>query len=465
MSANNSGNTFTGGISVEQGTLQIASINNAATNGVLGNNTSIGLGTISQTATLEYTGSTALSNMPFTLAGAGSGAFQIDSAATNLTLTGAIGGNGTLVKSGSGTLTLGGNNTFTGGVTINAGTLLLGSAGALNSTAANAVAFGPSSTGVLGLNGLSVTVSGLNTDPMTGTPVVQDGNLAGAILTVNNATANTFAGVLRDGPGGGALSLIKSGAGTLTLSGSNNFTGATTVAGGTLNTADSGTLATGALTISTTNGVASVVNLGDNQTVSSLSGTLGGNVPTLSIASGVTLTDNQSSGNTLFPGLLIINSSGAFIKSGSSSLELNGAPTLNANGGLQVNGGTMRFNIFIGGEATVGAGVRATVSSGATLELAGSVSALSSGANRVNITNSSSSPGLLVSGTHQQVGNIDGSGTTQVNAGSDLTANHIVQSALVIGGAAGSPALVTIDASDASGNPLASRVDLPWLAR
>jgi hypothetical protein len=59
-----------------------------------------------------------------------------------------------------------------------------------------------------------------------------------------------------------------------------------------------------------------------------------------------------------------------------------------------------------------------------------------------------------VSGTHQQVGNIDGSGNVQVNAGSNLTANHIIQNALIIGGAAGSPALVTIDASDASGNPL-----------
>ncbi len=66
---------------------------------------------------------------------------------------------------------------------------------------------------------------------------------------------------------------------------------------------------------------------------------------------------------------------------------------------------------------------------GGTLELAGSVSALSIGSNRVNITNYSNSTGLLVSGTNQIVGNIDGSGTTQVNAGSDLTANHIVQNA------------------------------------
>ena len=68
--------------------------------------------------------------------------------------------------------------------------------------------------------------------------------------------------------------------------------------------------------------------------------------------------------------------------------------------------------------------------------------------------NSTATTDILVSGTNQVVGGINGSGTTQVNAGRDLTANHIVQSSLIIGGSAGSPATVTIDASDASGNPL-----------
>ena len=194
-----------------------------------------------------------------------------------------------------------------------------------------------------------------------------------------------------------------------------------------MNTVGSGTIGTGALAISTVNGVPSAVNLGNNQTVSSLSGTLVAAVPTLSIADGAALTDNQSSGNTLFPGLL--TNSGVFVKSGSSSLEINGAPTLNASSMLQVNGGTLRFNVFIGGAATIGAGVTASISTGATLELAGSISALSSGADRVSIGNNSNSPGVLVSGTHQQVGTIDGGGTTQVNAGSDFTADHIVQSA------------------------------------
>jgi hypothetical protein len=62
---------------------------------------------------------------------------------------------------------------------------------------------------------------------------------------------------------------------------------------------------------------------------------------------------------------------------------------------------------------------------------------------------------LLVSGTNQQAGTIDGTGDTVVNDGSDLTANRIIQNAIVIGGTSKNPGLVTIDASDASGNPLA----------
>jgi hypothetical protein len=49
-----------------------------------------------------------------------------------------------------------------------------------------------------------------------------------------------------------------------------------------------------------------------------------------------------------------------------------------------------------------------------------------------------------------------GVSTAAVSAGGDLTANHIIQGALAIGGTAKNPGLVTIDASDASGNPLAS---------
>jgi hypothetical protein len=51
------------------------------------------------------------------------------------------------------------------------------------------------------------------------------------------------------------------------------------------------------------------------------------------------------------------------------------------------------------------------------------------------------------------VGTITGTGSTQVNAGGNLTANHIVQNALIIGGISTNHATATIGASNASGNP------------
>jgi PEP-CTERM motif len=180
-------------------------------------------------------------------------------------------------------------------------------------------------------------------------------------------------------------------------------------------------------------------------------------VSTITPTGGTTLTGATTIGVTQSTGSLTLNDgisvNVALTKVGTGTLVLNGNPTLNANSSLMVNGGTLRFNV-VSGAAAIGTGVTATISSGATLELAGSVSALSSGGNRVSILNTSAAPGVLASGTNQHVGNIDGNGTTQVDAGSDLTANHIIQSALIIGGNAASSGRVTIDASDASGNPL-----------
>ena len=120
--------------------------------------------------------------------------------AGNTTISGAIGGIKTidLVKSGAGTLTLSGNNTFTGGVTINVGLIILGNPGALNSTSPNAVTFGSGSTGDLALVRQSVTISALSSNG--GTPVVENGsNVTAVTLSVNNAIANTYGGVLEDG--------------------------------------------------------------------------------------------------------------------------------------------------------------------------------------------------------------------------------------------------------------------------
>jgi autotransporter-associated beta strand protein len=188
------------------------------------------------------------------------------------------------------------------------------------------------------------------------------------------------------------------------------------------------------------------------------------NSATLSFGGGITpgatsglttLTLNGSNaGDNTIGGVLSDNGLGklAVTKSGTGVWILSGANTYSGN--TSVLAGTLKFNINTGAP-TVAAGTTATVASGATLELAGSVSALGSTAgNRTHVVNSSTAPGLIVSGTHQVVGGIDGIGNVQIDAGSDLTADHIIQSAMIIGGTSGSHGTVTIDASDGSGNPL-----------
>ena len=116
----------------------------------------------------------------------------------------------------------------------------MGSAGALNATTPAAVTFGASSTGILSLNGNSVTIGNLNSGAPLGTPIVQNASATPAILTVNGI--GSYSGVLQDGAGGGALSLAKSGAGNLTLSGTNTFTGGITINSGSLIVSSAGAL-------------------------------------------------------------------------------------------------------------------------------------------------------------------------------------------------------------------------------
>jgi autotransporter-associated beta strand protein/T5SS/PEP-CTERM-associated repeat protein len=246
-------------------------------------------------------------------------------------------------------------------------------------------------------------------------------------LNISATGQVTTANVIRVGHNGGTGTINLDGGGTLTTLGIQRGTGAAIINfnGGTLSpTVDSATFLQG-LTAANIRAGGAVLN------------TYG-----KSITIGQPLTHDASLGGT---------PDGGLTKNGSGTLTLTAATTYTGN--TNVNGGTLRINV-VSGFATIGKGATTIVAPGATLELAGSVAALASGANRVNVTNDSISTGLLVTGTHQQVGNIDGAGTTQVNAGSDLTANHIIQSVLVIGGTAASHGLVTIDASDASGNPL-----------
>lgn len=106
-----------------------------------------------------------------------------------------------LTKTGSGTIIFTGANTYSGGTTINEGTLQLGD-GATN-------------------NG-SVTGN-----------ITNDGT-----LTFANPTAQNYAGTIS-----GSGSLIKTGNGMLTLTGANNYSGSTTISAGILALSGSGSIA------------------------------------------------------------------------------------------------------------------------------------------------------------------------------------------------------------------------------
>ncbi len=142
-----------------------------------------------------------------------------------LSYAGSISGNGAVTKSGTGTVILSGANSYSGGTTLNAGTLQMGAALALGSTSGNLAVNG----GLLDLNGNSLTAAALS-----GAGTV-DNTAASSSPTltvgVNNATS-TFSGVIQNDSG--QVSLTKTGAGTLTLTGASAYSGTTTVSGGTL---------------------------------------------------------------------------------------------------------------------------------------------------------------------------------------------------------------------------------------
>jgi autotransporter-associated beta strand protein len=200
----------------------------------LGANSSVS----ASTAAITVSGS--VNNAGYDLAVSGSSA---------TTFSGAISGSGTLIKSGNGTVTLSGANTFSGAVTIQGGTVALANATALNGNAINFASNAVTGT-TLRLAGNSTTVTNLSGSTAAGR--VENASNSAATLTVNSSSDTIFAGTLADGTGGGALSLSKLGNGALSLTGSNSYTGTTTVNAGTLRV-ENGSLGSGAITLNSGN--------------------------------------------------------------------------------------------------------------------------------------------------------------------------------------------------------------------
>jgi autotransporter-associated beta strand protein len=153
---------------------------------------------------------------------------------TSTLFAGTISGTGGLTKIGSGVFTLAASSNYAGTTSIKGGTLKLGNSGALGASGLFLTG------GLLNLNGNSITVPTLDG---TGGAISDLAATAGlSKLTVANS--GTFAGSIQDG-GSRQLALHMAGGGTLTLSGTNGYTGGTFVDSGTLIVTNPGALADG----------------------------------------------------------------------------------------------------------------------------------------------------------------------------------------------------------------------------
>ena len=227
-----------------------------------------------------------------------------------------------ITMSGMLTLFLNGSNSFTGGLTINDGVVQLGNVGALNSAVPQAVTFGSgagtNAPATLRLAGNSVTVSALSTDSGSpGTTFVENASATPAALTINQSADGGFAGVMRDGTGGGAFSLVKGGSSIYTLSGNSTYTGTTTITGGTL-------------------------QLGTNGTTGSISGTSAVN------GSGGTLLFNRTDDVTF---AAPISGAIALSKPNGNTLTLTGISSY--TGATTISGGTLIVNGALAATGTV----------------------------------------------------------------------------------------------------------------
>ncbi len=159
----------------------------------------------------------------------------------DLTVNAVIADNGAsskLTKYGNGTVTLAGSNTFSGSIAVYGGSLVLANSDALQNVTLSATGT------VFGSAVESHAFNVANISGTVGVPLVDNAPTPNPVaLTVGKNNANAFYGGVASGSG----SLIKSGNGTLTLSGANTFLGGLTVGQGTVVASNAAALGVGGL--------------------------------------------------------------------------------------------------------------------------------------------------------------------------------------------------------------------------
>jgi len=327
-----SGSTYNGGTTVSAGTIRMSGA------GTLGN-THATLTLSGATTELDLNGTNQSVGGLFgtgTVTNINAGSFNtltLGNADTSGSFTGFItNGTGTVAidKEGEGTMVLGASSTYTGGTTINGGTVIDAAGTGLG---VGALKFGAFSDGNLLLKDVGLTVTDLTSDPTIISANIQMLNgTATRALTVNTVNTDTYGGTLQNGSG--TLSLVKSGTGTLVLTGNNTYTGATTInVGGGLMIGNGGTSGSIITTSTLTNSGNLIVNRSDTVTESTGIATTGLNG---------TGTFTQAGSGTTILDLANTYSGGTAITAG--TLQLSGAGTLGSTTGALLDNGVFDLN-------------------------------------------------------------------------------------------------------------------------
>jgi autotransporter-associated beta strand protein len=259
----------------------------------------------------------------------GSGRLVINDAATNLrvdpgvtaTIAESITGTGGLLKNDTGTLILSGANSYVGDTRVAFGTLRVLGGAAI-----------PVSSAVIVDAGARLDVAAAQeVGSLAGAGSV---TLSGGSLTAGgNGASTTFSGVFS-----GAGGLTKAGAGTLTLTGANSYTGATTIAAGTL----TGKIGSGELSIAAG---ATFNQGGTTNAVATLSGAGNIQLGSAGFSAGGAASSNYSG---------VMSGTGGFTKTGAGALTFSGAHSY--TGATNILGGSLIVNGSLASTVTVATG-------------------------------------------------------------------------------------------------------------
>jgi autotransporter-associated beta strand protein len=324
------------------GTLSLTNANNNSSfpGALTVNNGVLELGGAGRLAAGSYSGAILLST--------NSSVLRIATSA-NQTLSGAISGSGSFVKSSTGTNTLSGANSYSGGTTVNGGTL----------TASHANALGDA-TGAVTVNGAAPGSTVLNVNAnmtRTGTVTVNGGDLGtgnGSTLTINGG------GFVLTGSYASAGGVVLAGSSGLTVSSPDarlwaqaTYTGDTVISSGQLNICGSGGISTNSA-VSIASGA--TLNLTSFSAPTNINRTIAGlaGAGTLHSGGGGTVTVNKGSGTDTFSG--VISGGTGLIKEGAGTLVLAGTntysgATLVSGGGLALHGNSRSAQITVSASA------------------------------------------------------------------------------------------------------------------